>query len=66
MLCYLCLSCLTLLLHAAVPQALDLKSLTTKRHSRIVGCSAVTGDGLLDGFEWIVKDISSRIYLFDQ
>lgn len=49
------------------PQALDLKALgATKRHARIAGCSAVTGDGLLEGFDWIVNDISSRIYLFDQ
>ena len=45
-------------------QALDLKSIG-KRHWRIVACSAVTGDGLLEGFDYIVKDISSRIYLFD-
>mmetsp|Transcript_44033 Transcript_44033/g.140213 ORF Transcript_44033/g.140213 Transcript_44033/m.140213 type:complete len:185 (+) Transcript_44033:151-705(+) len=35
------------------------------RHWRIVGCSAVTGEGLLDGFNWVVDDIGSRIFLFD-
>ena len=45
-------------------QALDLHTIS-KRHWRIVACSAVTGAGLLDGFDYIVKDISSRIYMFD-
>jgi ADP-ribosylation factor-like protein 2 len=47
-------------------QALDFESIAaTKRHCRIVACSAVTGKGLLDGFDWLVQDISSRIYLLD-
>ena len=46
-------------------QVLDLGSIT-KRHTRTVACSAHSGDGLLDAFEWLVKDISSRIYLFGQ
>lgn len=46
-------------------QVLDLDSIT-KRHVRAVVCSAHTGDGLLGAFEWLVKDISSRIYLFGQ
>lgn len=56
-----------------IPSALSVKQLEealqlhiiAKRHWRIVACSAVTGAGLLDGFDYIVKDISSRIYLFD-
>ena len=47
------------------PQALGLGDIA-KRHWRIVTCSAHTGEGLLEGFEWIVKDISSRIYCFDE
>ena len=35
------------------------------RHWVIQGCSAVTGDGLLDGVQWLVRDIASRIYMFD-
>ena len=27
--------------------------------------SAVTGEGLLEGFEWCVKDIGARIYMHD-
>eukprot|EP00877_Chromochloris_zofingiensis_P005023 jgi/Chrzof1/14521/Cz09g05260.t1 len=46
-------------------EALDLGNIT-KRHWRIVACSAQTGSGLLEGFDYIVNDISSRIYLFDQ
>jgi ADP-ribosylation factor-like protein 2 len=46
-------------------QLLDLQSIT-KRHTRTIACSAHTGQGLLDAFEWLVKDISSRVYLFAQ
>eukprot|EP00798_Chlamydomonas_sp_ICE-L_P003661 gene3661-13736_t len=45
-------------------KALDFESIA-KRHCQIVACSAVSGDGILEGFDYIVKDISSRIYLFD-
>lgn len=34
-----------------------------KRHCRIFGCSAQTGDGLLEGMDWLVEDIASRIML---
>jgi ADP-ribosylation factor-like protein 2 len=33
------------------------------RHWGIIACSAVTGDGLLEGIDWIVSDIGSRIFL---
>jgi ADP-ribosylation factor-like protein 2 len=33
------------------------------RHWEIRGCSAVTGEGLVEGIDWMVKDISSRIFL---
>lgn len=33
------------------------------RHWTIFGCSAVTGDGLITGFDWLVDDISSRIFM---
>lgn len=35
------------------------------RHWQIVGCSAYTGEGLLKGFDWLVQDIASRIYMLD-
>ena len=34
-----------------------------KRHVHLVKCSAVTGEGLLEGVEWITNDISSRVYM---
>jgi ADP-ribosylation factor-like protein 2 len=32
------------------------------RHWTIIACSAMTSEGLIEGFEWIVDDISSRIF----
>ena len=29
------------------------------------GCSAVTGEKLLEGMNWIVEDIASRIYMME-
>eukprot|EP01063_Lacrimia_lanifica_P040280 TRINITY_DN9087_c0_g2_i1.p1 TRINITY_DN9087_c0_g2~~TRINITY_DN9087_c0_g2_i1.p1 ORF type:complete len:179 (+),score=77.49 TRINITY_DN9087_c0_g2_i1:51-587(+) len=46
-----------------VCELLGLKELSTNRHIRIVGCSAVTGDGLEEGIDWVVQDIASRIYI---
>ena len=36
-----------------------------KRHWRIVACSAFTGEGLVDGMDWVVQDIASRIFMYD-
>ncbi|CAM9523158.1 unnamed protein product [Choristocarpus tenellus] len=33
------------------------------RHWSIVGCSAVTGEGLADGVDWTVNDITARIFV---
>jgi ADP-ribosylation factor-like protein 2 len=33
------------------------------RHWTIQACSAVTGDGLVDGVDWMVQDISERIFM---
>jgi ADP-ribosylation factor-like protein 2 len=33
------------------------------RHWSIQSCSAVTGQGLVEGMDWLVEDISSRIFL---
>ena len=33
------------------------------RHWTIFGSSAVTGDGLAAGFDWLVDDIASRIFM---
>ena len=37
----------------------------SKRHWRIVACSAFTGAGLANGVDWIVEDIASRIFMYD-
>ncbi len=33
------------------------------RHWQILGCSGITGAGLAQGFDWIVDDISSRVFI---
>jgi ADP-ribosylation factor-like protein 2 len=43
---------------------LELNSIVN-RHWTIQICSAVTGEGLREGIDWIVGDISSRIFMFD-
>lgn len=47
-----------------IAQVLELDQME-KRHWHIEGCSAVTGEGLLEGFKWCVKDIGARIYMHD-
>ena len=47
------------------PQVLNLNAMDKTRHWRIVGCSAYTGEGLLEGFDWLVQDVASRIYVLD-
>ena len=41
----------------------DDNELFKNRHSKILECSALTGSGLVEGIEWIVEDISSRIFM---
>jgi ADP-ribosylation factor-like protein 2 len=36
-----------------------------RRHWRVAACSARTGQGLEEAFDWIVDDVASRIYMFD-
>lgn len=43
-------------------QVLDLER-CGRRHWRILGCSAVTGTGLLQGFDWLLSDVQGRIQL---
>ena len=33
------------------------------RHWQIFACSGMTGEGLEKGFNWIVEDISSRVFI---
>lgn len=47
-----------------IASALNLKDLQYQnRHWSIQTCSGVTGDGLLNGIDWLVEDISNRIFL---
>ena len=46
-------------------QILDLDSLKT-HHWYILPCSAVTGENLVSGIDWLLKDISARIFTLDQ
>ena len=46
-------------------QVLKLEAMDKTRHWQIVGCSAYTGEGLLEGFDWLVQDVASRIYVLD-
>lgn len=49
-----------------ISEILQLKAIEAgARHTQVVACSAVTGDGLLKGFDWLVGDISQRIYLHE-
>lgn len=41
------------------------ESFAAGRHWCIHGCSAVTGEGLIDGVDWLVNDISGRIFMMD-
>ncbi|XP_010263650.1 PREDICTED: ADP-ribosylation factor-like protein 2 isoform X2 [Nelumbo nucifera] len=48
-----------------IAKVLNLGAMDKTRHWKIVGCSAYTGEGLLEGFNWLVQDIASRIYVLD-
>ncbi|CAM0948611.1 unnamed protein product [Alopecurus aequalis] len=48
-----------------IAKVLNLEVMNKDRHWKIIGCSAYTGDGLLQGFDWLVQDIASRIYVLD-
>lgn len=47
-----------------IKQALDLDSVKS-HHWMILGCSAVTGEHLLTGIDWLIDDIASRIFTMD-
>jgi ADP-ribosylation factor-like protein 2 len=48
-----------------IARVLNLEVMDDSRHWQIIGCSAVTGEGLLAGFDWLVSDIGSRIYMLE-
>lgn len=49
---------------AEIKDCLDLDSIKT-HHWKIVWCSAVTGENLLSGMDWVLQDISARIFTLD-
>jgi len=49
---------------AEIKEVLELDSIKT-HHWRIVWCSAVTGENLLGGIDWLLDDISARIFTLD-
>lgn len=34
-------------------------------HWQIVAVSAITGDGLVDAMNWLVEDVSNRIFMLE-
>lgn len=42
-------------------QALDLHSIRSHEW-KIVGCSAVSGKNLVEGLNWVVNNVASRLY----
>ncbi|KAI9225905.1 MAG: putative ADP-ribosylation factor-like 2-like protein [Piptocephalis tieghemiana] len=48
-----------------IAKALDLASIRSHRW-KVLGCSAVTGKHLLDGLDWVVKDVAARIYMYSE
>lgn len=49
---------------AQIQEVLELDKIKS-HHWAIQGCSAVTGERLLQGMDWIVDDIASRIYMMN-
>ena len=47
-----------------IAEALDLHGAAfSNRHWLILPCSAFTGEGLVEGTDWIVGDIASRVFV---
>lgn len=46
---------------AEICDSLDLHSITTHRW-KIWSCSAVTGENLVSGLDWVVNDVAERLY----
>jgi len=48
-----------------IAECLELDSLKSSHHFMVMGCSAFTGKNLLEGIDWILDDIGSRIFLLE-
>jgi ADP-ribosylation factor-like protein 2 len=52
------------LTHQQIAEQLGLNDVEISgRHWTIFSCSAMTSEGLTQGFDWITNDISNRIFL---
>jgi ADP-ribosylation factor-like protein 2 len=47
-----------------IAEQLHLKEISGSHHWRIMACSAVTGLNLASGFDWLLDDVSSRVFSF--
>ena len=47
-----------------IKNTLELDNIKT-HHWQIINCSAVTGENLLNGMDWLLQDISARIFTLD-
>lgn len=45
----------------AFHKALDLLAIKS-HHWKILPCSAVTGENLIEGLDWVVDDVAGRLY----
>lgn len=45
-------------------QILELEKIKT-HHWKIISCSAVSGENLLHGMDWLINDIAARIFTLD-
>ncbi|KAI9338594.1 ADP-ribosylation factor family-domain-containing protein [Zopfochytrium polystomum] len=50
--------------HEQIAEILQLDAIKT-HHWHIEGCSAVSGERLLAGMDWIVEDVASRVFMLD-
>lgn len=48
-----------------IAKILELSVIGESRHWRIEACSAVTGKGLVEGVDWLVTDVASRIFMME-
>ncbi|GFE55792.1 ADP-ribosylation factor 2 [Babesia ovis] len=48
-----------------IQEQLGLQQVTNERSWRIHGCSGVSGEGIVEGIEWLVNDVAQRIYNLD-
>jgi len=47
-----------------IQETLELDEITNQgRHWHVQSCSAVSGEGLREGMDWLVQDIASRVFM---